>query len=61
MHRDILKTIEETARGGGDLLSGFKVIRHCYVNTSPAHMPNGLADRLAHDERLAKRGERDES
>lgn len=32
-----------------------------YVNTGPVHMPLGLADRLAHDERLAQRGEMDES
>lgn len=32
-----------------------------YVNTGPEHMPLGLADRRAHDKRLAERGERDES
>lgn len=34
---------------------------HGYVNTGAEHMPCGLADRLAHDARLAERGERDES
>ena len=32
-----------------------------YVNRGPEHMPLGLAERLAHDARLAERGERDES
>lgn len=32
-----------------------------YVNTGPEHMPLGLADRKAHDARLAECGERDES
>ena len=35
--------------------------RDGYVNTGPEHMPLGLADRKAHDARLAERGERDES
>ncbi len=48
----------------GELGRLFVLPRRCdhgYVNTGPAHMPNGLYDRLEHDERLAERGERDES
>lgn len=34
---------------------------HPYVNTDAAHMPEGIDGRLAWDERLRQRGERDES
>lgn len=34
---------------------------HGHVNVSPEHMPLGPADHLLHLQRLAARGERDES
>jgi hypothetical protein len=35
--------------------------RAAFVNVGPEHMPLGLDDHLAHLQRLAARGERDES